>query len=125
MKARVYPKRGFVYKVILNYPEESSAPNEKHMVVVMQSNEMLKHTREVNVLEITSNLDSINACYNVSLPSLTIGDHQLLNSKIKCHFLYGIKKENLLNGEYCGQIPSDIMSEIEDAIIFSLGLLED
>jgi hypothetical protein len=33
--------------------------------------------------------------------------------------------DDLLNGEYCGQIPDDIMKEVDDAIIFSLGLLED
>jgi hypothetical protein len=39
--------------------------------------------------------------------------------------LYGVKVDDLLNGEYCGQIPDDIMKEVDDAIIFSLGLLED
>jgi len=122
MKARVLPKRGFVYKVHLNYPEGASAPNEKHMFVVIQSDETLKHTREVNVVEITSNLDYVNAPYNVFLPSNTIGDRQPLDSKIKCHFLYGIKVEDLINGEYCGKIPDEIMDKINDAIMFSLGL---
>jgi len=125
MSARVLPKRGFVYKAHLNYPEGVSAPNEKHMVVVIQSDEMLKHAREVNVLLITSNLDYVSAPNNVFLPSNTIGDRQPLDSKIKCHFLYGIKVEDLINGEYCGKIPDEIMAEINDAIIFSLGLLND
>jgi mRNA-degrading endonuclease toxin of MazEF toxin-antitoxin module len=126
MKARVVPKRGFVYRVTLNYIDRSAEPNEKHMVIVIQNNGMLKQAKEVNVLEITSNLHNVNAPYNVFLPADTLpGKHQISDSKIKGHVLYGVEIEDLLNGEFCGQIPNKIMKKIGDAIIFSLGLLED
>ncbi len=126
MKARVHPKRGFVYRIILNYIDRPAESNEKHMVVVIQNNDILKWSREVNVLEITSNPRDISAPYNVSLPAKTLtSQYQSTDSKIKCHVLYGVKIEDLLNGEYCGKIPSEIMKEIDDAIIFSLGLSED
>jgi len=126
MTAKVLPKRGAVYWITLNYIDRPAVPDEKHMVVVVQSNEILKHASEVNVLEITSNLRDVNARYNVFLPANTLtSQHQAVDSKIKCHVLYGVKVDDLLNGEYCGQIPDDIMKEVDDAIIFSLGLLED
>ncbi len=126
MTTKVFPKRGSVYWITLNYVDRPAAPGEKHMVVVIQSNQMLKHAKEVNIVEITSNLSYINAPYNVSLPANTLTDgYQPLDSKIKCHILYGVKMEDLLSGEYCGQIPDEIMRQIDDALIFSLGLLED
>jgi len=126
MKARVLPERGFVYWITLDYIDKPAEANEKHMVVVIQSNEMLKQAREVNVLEITSSLKDVNARYNVPLPANTLtSKHQSTDSKIKCHILYGVKMEDLLNGEYCGQLPDEIMKEIDNAIIFSLGLLEN
>lgn len=126
MTAKVFPKRGSVYRTTLNYVDRPATPGEKHMVVVIQSDQMLKHAKEVNVVEITSNLSYINASYNVSLPANTlINGRQPLDSKIKCHILYGVKMEDLLSGEYCGQIPDEIMRQIDDALIFSLGLLED
>ena len=126
MKAKVLPKRGAVYWITLDYIDRPAEANEKHMVVVIQNNEMLKQAREVNVLEITSNLQDISAPYNVFLPANTLtSQHQSTDSKIKCHVLYGVKMEDLLNGGYCGQLPDEIMKEIDDAIIFSLGLLED
>jgi mRNA-degrading endonuclease toxin of MazEF toxin-antitoxin module len=126
MKARFIPKRGFVYSITLDYIDRPAEPNEKHMVVVIQNNEMLKHAKEVNVLEITSTLHNVDAPYNVYLPANTLlGEYQLSDSKIKCHVLYGVKMDNLLNGEFCGQIPENVMKEIDYAIIFSLGLLEN
>jgi mRNA-degrading endonuclease toxin of MazEF toxin-antitoxin module len=126
MTVKVLPKRGAVYWITLNYIDRPAETNEKHMVVVVQSNEMLKQAREVNVLEITSNLRDVNARYNVFLPANTLtSKHQTVDSKIKCHVLYGVKVDDLINGEYCGQIPDNIMKEVDDAIIFSLGLLED
>lgn len=126
MKAKVLPKRGAVYWINIDYIDRPSEANEKHMVVVIQNNAILKWSREVNVLEITSNLECIRAPYSVFLPANTLtSPHQSADSKIKCHVLYGVKREDLLNGEYCGQIPEDIMREIDDAIIFSLGLVED
>jgi len=126
VKAKVLPKRGAVYWVTLNYIDRPAESNEKHMVVVIQGDEMLNQAREVNVLEITSNLEHVSARYNVFLPANTLtSQHQSTDSKIKCRVLYGVKMEDLLNGEYCGKIPDEIMKKIDDAIIFTLGLLED
>jgi mRNA-degrading endonuclease toxin of MazEF toxin-antitoxin module len=125
MTVKVLPKRGAVYRITLDYIDRPAEVNEKHMVIVIQSDKILRHAGEVNVLEITSNLERVNAPYNVFLPANTLTSHQDVDSKIKCHVLYGVKVDDLLNGEYCGQIPDNIMKEVDDAIIFSLGLSED
>jgi len=123
---KVQPRRGVVYRITLNYIDRQVNSKEKHMVVVVQSNKILKHASEINVLEITSNLKSIDAPYNVLLPANTLlNTRQNVDSKIKCNILYGIKIDDLINGEYCGQIPDEIMQEINDALIFSLGLTEN
>ncbi len=125
MTAKVLPKRGFVYRITLNYIDRPAEVGEKHLVVVIQNNDILKWSKEVNVVEITSNLEYLNAPYNVFLPANTLtSKRQSTDSKIKCHVLHGVKMEDLLNGEYCGKIPDKIMEEIDDAITFSLGLLE-
>jgi len=100
-------------------------PAEQHMVVVIQNNNMLRQARDINVVKITSNLDGINAPYNVRLPANTLGDRQRYESKIECHAIYGVTKEVLLNGEYCGQIPDEIMEQIDNAILFSLGFFSE
>jgi len=120
---KIPPKRGYVYKVKINYADRLAKPHEKHMVVVIQNNDMLKQAKDINVVIITSNLSHINAPFNVPLPANTL-NNQPKESKIKCHALYVISREDLENGEFCGEIPSNIMEEIDDAIIFSLGLIE-
>jgi len=97
-------------------------PGEQHMVVVIQNDAMLKQANDINVVKITSNIDFINAPFNVRLPANTLGALQPLESKIACHVLYAVTRDELLNAKYCGQIPNEIMEQVDDAILFSLGL---
>jgi len=124
MSIPVEPKRGFVHKIRLDFSDRLARPRERHMVVVVQKNDMLKQAKDINVVKITSNIKYVNARYNVFLPPHTISDKQPDPSKIECHALYCVPRNRLLNGEYCGKVPDNIMKEIDDAIIFSLGLLE-
>ena len=123
MTIPVEPKRGYVYKIKIDFPDRPAQSNEKHMVIVIQSDE-LKQQKNFNVAMITSNTSYIRARFNVPLPSNTLSGQPEL-SKIKCDFLYVVTRDKLRSGEYCGQIPDIVMSKIDDAIIFSLGLLEN
>lgn len=124
MTVPVYPKRGFIYFIRLDYVDRPADREEKHMVIVVQSNKLLRHTTEVNVLEVTSNIKNASAPFNVFLSANTLPcSRQFKDSKVKCHFLYGVKIEDLLSGEYCGQVPDEVMAQIDDALLFSLGFL--
>ena len=90
MTVKVLPKRGAVYWITLNYINKPAASGEKHMVVVVQSNEILKQAREVNVLEITSNLRDVNARYMFSFQQILSQANikpltARLNAIVKCN----------------------------------------
>ena len=95
------------------------------MVIVIQNNKLLQQATEVNVLEITSNTKNASAPFNVFLPANILPcECQYKDSKVKCHILYGVKMEDLLSGEFCGQVPDDVMAQIDDALLLSLGFLD-
>lgn len=118
------PKRGCVCKILIDFPDRAAQSNERHMFVVVQSDK-LKQQKNFNIAMITSNTSYIRAPFNVPLPPNTLSGCQPELSMIKCDFLYVATRDKLRRGKYCGQIPDKIMKEIDDAIIFSLGLVED
>jgi mRNA-degrading endonuclease toxin of MazEF toxin-antitoxin module len=121
MSVTFKPKKGNVYKLKSLYKDKGN--KDFHMYVVIQNNRLLKQIQDINVVEITSKkLDCVGP-FDVILPEGTLfTNKQTEKCRVKCSFLYHVSRDELLNGQFCGEIPEKIMEEIDTAIGLSLGL---